>query len=137
LKRWAEPGNVTGVRAVQEICINFAIHLKNKGLKILLRNFCALLLLLVFLTGTMPRDFLHQEFAHHQDTVDTFHHDAQVSKKHVHCDFLHILLAQYVSAAPCRLERTPEGFTNRNCFFFATVHDTCFSCTYLRGPPRC
>ncbi|HUX84091.1 MAG TPA: hypothetical protein VMV20_02585 [Chitinophagaceae bacterium] len=103
----------------------------------MLQRIFAGLTLLVFLIGTTPRDFLHQEFAHHKDTVDGIHHETGVSIQHIHCDFLHILLAQYVSGHTQVLPAAPSSFLDLNCTCFIVFHSTFFAHASLRAPPGC
>lgn len=62
------------------------------------KRFFAIFLASVFFYSTTPREFLHDVFADHSDTVD---HplpkgDFAISDMHVHCAFMHMHIAPYV-----------------------------------------
>ena len=54
----------------------------------------------VFLYGTTPREFLHDLFAQHHDTVEHTHKvgECEISNVHTHCAFLGIIFTPFLSA---------------------------------------
>lgn len=65
---------------------------------LLLRRILSIALLVVFFFSTTPRQFLHHLFANHHDTIDQpIGPVDQVSTIHIHCAFLHINIAPYIS----------------------------------------
>lgn len=92
-------------------------------------------MVMVFFFAATPHDFIHDELAHHKDTVDTVHHHTGVSKIHIHCEFLRESLSPTLPGTQSPvffhtisrlLSFTEPVFTSPESFFFHY---------YLRGPP--
>jgi hypothetical protein len=95
-------------------------------------------MLAVFFYGTAPREYLHDLFANHTDTVDHTYKKGEsgISPKHTHCSFLTIDFGAFL-------------FTEKQVLFFATLVHQCkwllpvyhfrfasvHNITSLRGPP--
>ena len=59
-------------------------------------------LLVVFLAGVAPKEYLHTLFYHHSDTVHHEYKKGELSlgNKHTHCSFLGFVLAPFVASDP-------------------------------------
>ncbi len=97
------------------------------------------LMFAVFLYWITPREFLHDVFANHRDTVENYHEKGVVIRTvHTHCSFLNIILSTFLSSEKQFL------------VFKETIHRTewvlpIYSFHFisnsgvvsLRGPPTC
>ena len=96
------------------------------------------ILLVVFLFGVVPPEYLHDIFANHHDGVDPILKKGQVvfMPKHTHCSFLGFEYAPFtVPEQPFQFFETITHHTrwvNRNYYYtFSSRHQS----LSLRGPP--
>ena len=56
-------------------------------------------MLVIFLIGVMPKEYLHDAVFHHHDTVDPVLKKGEVviSNKHIHCAFLGFVFGPYIA----------------------------------------
>lgn len=97
-------------------------------------------MVVVFLAGVLPKQYLHDLLFHHRDTVHPLVKDGEliISGKHIHCSFLGFVFGPFVSSQRITLS-----------FHGPLVHTSHFSVCYsyryycmlyvpeLRGPPTC
>jgi formylmethanofuran dehydrogenase subunit D len=95
-------------------------------------------MLVVFLIGVAPKEYLHELLYHHTDTVDPVYKKGEIviTAKHTHCSFLGFVFAPFVAT-----EREYISFKENPGF---TVYvQPAYKCHYvsshqilsLRGPP--
>jgi hypothetical protein len=89
----------------------------------------------VFFFAATPHDFIHDELAHHTDTVDGYHKHAGVSTVHIHCEFLRVSLSPTL---PGTVQAVVLHQTLHQLRFSEPVFSSPETFTfhyYLRGPP--
>jgi len=97
-----------------------------------------ILMLAVFLYGITPRDYLHDLFAGHTDTVDC--HSAKqgvtIESKHTHCYFLLVDFGAYLATAHFYIPF--RHLKHEACYFlpyYKHFHSLSVRTVSLRGPP--
>ncbi len=95
-------------------------------------------MLVVFLIGVMPKEYLHNLLYRHTDTEHPIYKrgDFVIGPKHTHCQFLALALAPYVSTPFFLFSfrevcRTTIHYLHSYHFEFLSFH----SFISLRGPP--
>lgn len=95
-------------------------------------------MLVIFLIGVVPKEYLHQILYHHTDTVDPELKKGEVviTGKHTHCSFLGFAFAPFVAnekqflllkESPCFIEYLQPIYH----FSYSSSH----AALSLRGPP--
>ncbi len=92
-------------------------------------------LLVVFLFAIAPHNFIHDVVAHHQDTVDHFHLDTEVSSHHTHCKFLQVVIAPFTSVDNHFKAEVPFTYMDYAESMPSFYTEDTFTAFYLRGPP--
>lgn len=98
----------------------------------------SVLMFAVFLYGTAPREYLHDLFAGHKDTVERNYKKGQfgISKKHVHCAFLSIEFGPFLATAKQYLSfRHIVPYTKWTSPHYVCHFFSAHRVTSLRGPP--
>ena len=115
----------------------YIIEVRKQAVKIV-----SWLMLVVFLAGVAPKEYLHDVLFHHHDTVHPVYKKGEVviSGKHTHCGFLGFVFAPYVASGTQSLSFSGPRYYSAAYvlpsyhFSYSSAH-TAFS---LRGPPvRC
>ena len=97
-------------------------------------------MLLVFLAGIAPKEYLHDLFCDHHDTVDQLlkKGDFVIGEKHKHCSFLSFAFGPFVATDKHTIAfKELTHYTNYllpsySCYFFNAN-----KVISLRGPPAC
>lgn len=57
-------------------------------------------MIVVFLVGVAPKEYLHEALFHHHDTVHPVYKKGEIvfTPKHIHCSFLGFAFAPYVAS---------------------------------------
>jgi hypothetical protein len=97
-------------------------------------------MLFVFLAGIAPKEYIHELFFDHHDTVDLVikKGDLVITNRHIHCSFLNFEFAPFVATAQHTLIfRVPL----QHIVYFSSVYSSYYFLTHraisLRGPPAC
>jgi len=92
----------------------------------------------VFLYGTAPREYLHDLFADHEDTIEHNYKKGEfgLSAKHIHCAFLSIEFGAFLATEKQflffeHIVHYSKWITPNYVFHFCSSHKV----TSLRGPP--
>jgi hypothetical protein len=96
------------------------------------------LMLIVFLVGSTPPEYIHDMFAHHQDEIDSpiVKGQAVMTPEHHHCSFLGFEFAPFVSTEPDFLifeHITHENSWRESFYYYNYSND--HKAVSLRGPP--
>jgi len=96
-------------------------------------------MLVVFLLGVAPKDYLHELVYHHVDTVDPVYKKGEIviTGKHIHCNFLGFVFAPFVATGQQFLSFKEVPFYTKYLsshyeYFYSYPHKV----ISLRGPPR-
>lgn len=95
-------------------------------------------MIVIFLYGIAPREYLHDLFAHHHDTQELLLKKGQtaLTNKHTHCSFLGIDFGPFVAAEKQYFVFEYIAYPSTQT---SAVYHTHFFTTYkkrcLRGPP--
>ncbi|MEO6167599.1 MAG: hypothetical protein ABIO98_08785, partial [Chitinophagales bacterium] len=80
----------------------------------MVRQITSWFLLATFLFAAVPQDLIHL-LAEHEDTIDVFHADLQVSKMHLHCCSLELSLPLFIGSAAVSLPKHAIELARLNC----------------------
>lgn len=96
------------------------------------------LMLIVFLVGSTPPEYIHDLFAHHEDGIDPIVKKGQtaITPEHHHCSYLGFTFAPFVTTETEYLffEHISYGNTWLPSFYYFN-YVTTHQATSLRGPP--
>ena len=97
------------------------------------------LMLVVFLLGVMPREYLHEAFFHHEDTVHPVYKKGElvITIQHTHCSFLGFVFAPFVAAEKQYLSFEPVQ-VHCVCYVLPSykfTYNAAHDAVSLRGPP--
>ncbi|HXS36079.1 MAG TPA: hypothetical protein VN721_05225 [Flavipsychrobacter sp.] len=97
------------------------------------------LMFLVFLYWITPREFLHNIFANHRDSVENYHEKGVVIRTvHTHCSFLNIVVSSFLSSEKQYLSFEEIIHYTKWTLPIYHFHFTPSSnVVSLRGPPMC
>jgi hypothetical protein len=98
------------------------------------------MMLVVFLVGVAPKEYLHDVLYHHTDTVDPVYKKGEVviSAKHIHCSFLGFAFAPFVGTEQQYLSFEEVPFYT--CYLpqlYQYHYSSSHRVVSLRGPPAC
>ncbi|HEY6082516.1 MAG TPA: hypothetical protein VIU45_03605 [Chitinophagaceae bacterium] len=103
--------------------------------KKLIQQFFSLFVAITFFFATTPHDFIHL-FAGHKDTIDHYYPGkTELSNKHIHCEFLRIAIATFVSSAEYHLVCLEQHFQELSVIIPVSYYFNLPRTSYLRGPP--
>ncbi len=95
----------------------------------------SLFVAITFFFATTPHDFIHL-FAGHKDTIDHYYPGrTDVSNKHIHCEFLRIAIATFVSSEEYHLVHIEQCYKELSVIIPVIYHSNLPHTSYLRGPP--
>lgn len=95
-------------------------------------------MLVIFLIGVAPKEYLHDLIYDHKDTVHKELHDGEVTigNKHTHCSFLGFAFAPFVPAEPVYFAfEAGAEFTDYYLVTYTYLHSSVHVTPSLRGPP--
>lgn len=98
------------------------------------RQIVSWFLLATFLFAAAPQELIHL-LGDHEDTIDVFHADLQVSEAHTHCCALQLSLPLFIGSAEVDLRATQlelaiiQSRVLSLCIFSSAI------CSSDRGPP--
>lgn len=110
-----------------------AATVKNRVVKIL-----GVFLFMVFLAGIVPKEYIHEAFFDHEDTMHPVYKKGEVviTKKHNHCSFLSFEFAPFVATEQQFISfRKAIVYTGYVLPLYVHCYSATFSVTALRGPP--
>lgn len=95
-------------------------------------------MLVIFLLGIAPKEYLHDLIYDHEDTVHSVVKKGElvISGKHTHCSFLGFVFAPFIASAPqfisfaARMVYSAPAFSVYQCHYVKLHY-----AQYLRGPP--
>ena len=96
------------------------------------------MMLVVFLVGVAPKEYLHEILYHHTDTVDPVYKKGEfvIGSKHTHCSFLGFVFAPFVASEQQFLSfRDIPFYTNYLLPAYCYLYSSGQSSVSLRGPP--
>jgi hypothetical protein len=96
------------------------------------------LMLVVFLIGTAPKEYLHHLLYTHTDTVDPVYKKGEfvISKAHIHCSFLGFVFAPFVASEKQFITFKTEGcMTQYQLPSYYYLYSSTHRVVSLRGPP--
>ncbi len=96
-------------------------------------------MLVVFFVAVAPKEYLHEAFFHHHDTVHPAYKKGEIviTPKHIHCGFLGFAFAPYVSS-PAQVLTFTQVAVHTTAYVLPSYQ---FSYSFahhvasLRGPP--
>jgi hypothetical protein len=98
-------------------------------------------MLLVFLAGVMPKEYLHDLFFNHHDDVHPVYKVGEivVTPKHKHCSFVGFVLAPFVKSEQQFLILSPvyPVYARYQLSRYRREYATPILSQSLRGPPAC
>lgn len=97
------------------------------------------LMLVVFLVGVAPKEYLHEALFHHEDTVHPVYKKGElvITNKHTHCSFLGFVFAPFVAAEKQYLsfEEVQTHSVNYVLPSYSFKYNAAHDAVSLRGPP--
>ncbi len=95
-------------------------------------------MLVVFLIGVAPREYVHGLLYDHTDTVHRIYKKGEIviNNKHIHCSFLGFVFAPYIAT-----EKQFLSFREFACYthylqpVYSYRYSSCHKIVSLRGPP--
>jgi len=95
-------------------------------------------MLVVFLLGVAPKEYLHELLYHHTDTVDPVYKKGEIviSHKHIHCSFLGFAFAPFIASEKQFLSfNEAPVYTNYILPYYQCFSSSLHNVITLRGPP--
>ncbi len=98
-------------------------------------------MLVIFLLGVAPKEYLHDALFHHEDTVHPVYKKGElvISNQHKHCSFLGFVFAPFVATEKHFLSFEEVVVHNEAyllpVYFYKYV--VAHAAVSLRGPPTC
>jgi hypothetical protein len=95
-------------------------------------------MLLVFLAGVLPKEYLHDLLYQHHDTEHPVLKKGEfvLSKKHTHCSFLGFAFGPYISSPLQFFSLTEQAvYTSYELPLYSFRYATAHHALLLRGPP--
>ena len=94
----------------------------------------------VFFVGVAPKEYVHEVFFHHHDTVHPLYKKGEIviTPKHIHCEFLAFAFAPFIASAAQTLTFR-EVAVHVTAYILPSYRFTYSSehhIASLRGPPR-
>src|ERR1035437_5477849 len=97
-------------------------------------------MLLVFLAGIAPKEYLHELFFHHHDTVEPILKKGEfvIHIKHTHCSFLSFQFGPFVASEEQVISfHEDANHADYLLPFYNCYYLNAFKVISLRGPPAC
>jgi hypothetical protein len=95
-------------------------------------------MLVVFLLGVMPKEYLHGWLYQHTDTEHPIYKKGEfvIGDKHTHCQFLAFALAPFVATPFFVFQfRQAVVYTENSVQFYSYLFSVAHGAVSLRGPP--
>ncbi len=93
---------------------------------------------LVFLTGVVPKEYIHDLFYDHHDEAHPVYKKGEIvfTSKHNHCSFLGFVFAPYVATEQQHITFTTHLEHKEHYTAFYSYHfEQVYTVPSLRGPP--